>query len=54
MTCWKEIRRSDLYESLNQMGQLGVVLLQHHWAEVFLEEVTSRAEELVESTAICS
>ena len=39
MTCWDEIRRSHLHESPNPMGQLGVVITQHHWAEVFLEEV---------------
>ena len=39
MTCWEEIRCSHLHESPNPMGQLGVVITQHHWAEVFLEEV---------------
>ena len=42
MTCWEEIRRSHLHESPNQMGQLGVVITQHHWAEVFLEEVNGQ------------
>ena len=37
MTCWEEIRRSHLHESPNPMGQLRVVITQHHWAEVFLE-----------------
>ena len=54
MTCWEEIRRSHLHESPNPMGQLGVVITQHHWAEVFLEEVSAKAEELFESTAMCS
>ena len=42
MTCWEEIRRSHLHESPNPMGQLGVVITQHHWAEVFLEEVNGQ------------
>ena len=37
MTCWKEVRLSHLHESSNPMGQLGVVITQSHWAEVFLE-----------------
>ena len=37
-----EIRRSHLHESPNPMGQLGVVITQHHWAEVFLEEVNGQ------------
>ena len=39
VTCWEEIRRYHLHKSPNQMGQLGVVSIQHHRAEVFLEEV---------------
>ena len=42
MTCWEEIRRSHLHESPNPMGQLGVVITQHHWAEVFLDEVNGQ------------
>ena len=42
MSCWEEIRRSHLHESPNPMGQLGVVLLQHHRAKVFLEEVNGQ------------
>ena len=42
MTCWEEIRRSHLHESSNPIGQLGVVVTQHHWAEVFLEEVNGQ------------
>ena len=41
MTC-SEIRRSHLHESPNPMGQLGVVLTQRNWAEVFLEEVNGQ------------
>ena len=37
MTCWEEIRHSHLHKSPNPMGQLGVVITQHHWAKVFLE-----------------
>ena len=44
MTCWEQIRRSHLHESPNPMGQLGVVITQHQWAEVS----TARAEELFE------
>ena len=29
------------------MGQLGVVLTQHHWAEVFLEEVNGQRERIL-------
>ena len=39
MTCWEEIRCSHFHEPPNPMGQLGVVLAHHHWAEVFREEV---------------
>ena len=42
MTCLEEIRRSHLHESPNPMGQLGVVITQHNWAEVFLEEVNGQ------------
>ena len=42
MTCWEEIRRFHLHESPNPMGQLGVVITQHHWVEVFLEEVNGQ------------
>ena len=52
MTCWEEIRRSQLHESHNPMGQLGVVLAQHHWAEVLLEEVNGQGGELLESMEI--
>ena len=38
----ENIRRSHLHESPNPMGQLGVVITQHHWAEVFLEEVNGQ------------
>ena len=47
MTCWEEIRRSHLHESPNPMGQLGVVITQHHWAEVFLEEVNGQGHVFV-------
>ena len=40
VTCWEEIRCSHLHKSPNQMGQLGVVSIQHHRAEVFLYEDT--------------
>ena len=39
MTCWEDIRRSHLYQSPNPIGQLGIVLTQHHRVEVFLGEV---------------
>ena len=39
MTCREEIRRSHLHESPNPIGQLEIVLTQHHWAKVFLDEV---------------
>ena len=39
VTCWEEIRCSHLHKSPNPMGQLGVASIQHHRAEVFLEEV---------------
>ena len=39
MTCWEEIGHSHRHESPNPIGLLGVVLTQHHRAEVFLEEV---------------
>ena len=42
MTCWEEIRRSHLHECPNPMGQLGMVITQHHWAEVLLEEVNGK------------
>ena len=42
VTCWEEIRRSQLHKSPNPMGQLGVVSIQHHRAEVFLEEVNGQ------------
>ena len=42
MTCWEEIRRPHLNESPNPMGQLGMVITQHHWMEVFLEEVNGQ------------
>ena len=35
-------KRSHLHESPNPMGQFGMVLTQHHWVEVFLEEVNER------------
>ena len=54
LTYWEEIRRSHLHESSSLMGQLGMVLTQQYWAIVFLEEVKARAEELFESTAMCS
>ena len=34
--------RYFLHESPNPMGQVGVVITQHHWAEVFLEEVNGQ------------
>ena len=43
MTCWEEIRRSHLHESRNPMGQLEIMLTQHHWTEVFLEEVNGHS-----------
>ena len=42
MTCWEEIRRSHLNESPSPVRPLGVVTTQHHWAEVFLEEVNGQ------------
>ena len=54
VTCWEEIRRSHLHESPNPMGQLGVVSVQHHRAEVFLEEVSGQGGRTLESTAMCS
>ena len=42
MTCWEEIRRSHLHESPSPMGQLWVVITQHHWTEVFLEEANGQ------------
>ena len=42
VTCWEEIRRSHLHKSPNPMGQLGMVSIQHHRAEVFLEEVNGQ------------
>ena len=42
MTCWEEIRRSHPNESPNPMGQLGMVSIRHHRAEVFLEEVNGQ------------
>ena len=47
LTCWKEIRRSHLVESPNPMGQLGVVVAQHHWVEVSLEEVNGQGERIL-------
>ena len=52
MTCWEEIRRSHLHESPNPKGQLRVVLIQQHLAEVVQDEVNVQSEELFESTAI--
>ena len=40
--CWEEIRRSHLHESPNPMGPLEMVITQHHWVEVFLEEVNGQ------------
>ena len=53
MTCWEEIRRSHFQESPNPIGQLGVVLTQHHWAEVFLEEVNGQGGRTLLSQRPC-
>ena len=36
------IRRSNLHESPTSMGQLGVALTQHHWGEIYLEEINGQ------------
>ena len=53
MTCLEEIRRYHLHESPNPMGQLGVVLKQHHLAEVFLEEVNDQGGRTLLSQRPC-
>ena len=37
MPCWEEIGHSHPHEPPNRIGQLGVVSMQHHRAELFLE-----------------
>ena len=53
MTCWEEIRRFYFPESLNAIGQLGKALTQHHWAEVFLEEVNGQGGRILLSKRPC-
>ena len=52
MTSWEEIRRSILHESPNPMGQLRVVLTQHHLAEL-LEEVNGQGGRTLLSQRTC-
>ena len=47
------IRRSHLHKSPNPIGQLGVVSIQHHRAEVFLEEVNGQGRRTNRSQRPC-
>ena len=53
MTCWEEIKRSRFQESPNPKGQLGVVLTQYHWVEVFVEEVYGQGGRTLLSQQPC-
>ena len=53
MSCWEEIRRSHLHGFPNPVGQLGVVLTQHLWAELFAEEVNDHGGKTLLSQRPC-
>ena len=52
--CCEETRRFHLHESPIAMGYYGLVLIQHHWAEVFKRKSTASAEEFFASMVMCS